>query len=141
MNRVCIIGRVTLKPELRYTQSNIAFTRMTVAVNRGYGEKQETDFINVVLWRKQAENVCNYLDKGSLVSVDGRIQTTKYKDKDGNTRNIFEVVAETVQFLENKKTQKNEPQKIDLYNTRKDGIESDPFADFGEQAEIYDFLD
>ena len=74
MNRVCLIGRVTAKPELRYTASNIAFVRMGIAVNRNFSNSQgqrEADFINIVVWRKQAENVCNFLDKGSLVGGDG----------------------------------------------------------------------
>ena len=87
MNRVMLIGRLTAKPELRYTGSNVPFSRFTVAVNRTFNNnngERETDFINCIIWRKQAENVCNYLDKGSLVSVEGRIQTGSYDDKDGN---------------------------------------------------------
>ena len=75
MNRVLLIGRLTTKPELRYTASNLPFSRFSVAVNRTFSNRdgeRETDFINIVVWRKQAENVCNYLDKGSLVSVDYR---------------------------------------------------------------------
>ena len=69
-----LIGRLTAKPELRYTGSNLPFARFSVAVNRTFNNAQgqrETDFINVVVWRKQAENVCNFLNKGSLVSVEG----------------------------------------------------------------------
>ena len=82
MNRVMLIGRLTAKPELRYTSSNIPFARFSVAVNRTFSNSQgqrETDFINVVVWRKQAENVCNFLDKGSLVSVEGRLQVMMIK--------------------------------------------------------------
>ena len=89
MNRVELVGRLTAKPELRYTSSNIPFSRFTVAVNRTFSNangERETDFINCVIWRKQAENVCNYLNKGSLVSVEGRIQTGSFDDKDGNKR-------------------------------------------------------
>ena len=89
MNRVMLIGRLTAKPELRYTGSNLPFARFSVAVNRTFNNAQgqrETDFINVVVWRKQAENVCNFLNKGSLVSVEGRLQTGSYDDKDGNKR-------------------------------------------------------
>lgn len=78
MNKVMLIGRITAKPELRYTPSNVPTTRFSVAINRTFtnanGER-ETDFINVVVWRKQAENVCNYLNKGSLVAIEGRLQT------------------------------------------------------------------
>ena len=76
MNRVTLIGRLTAKPELRYTGSNLPYARFTVAVNRNFRNNDgqtEADFISVIVWRKQAENVCNFLDKGRLVSVDGRL--------------------------------------------------------------------
>ena len=82
MNRVMLVGRLTTKPELRYTGSNLPYSRFSVAVNRTFTNNQgqrEADFINVVVWRKQAENVCNFLDKGSLVSVEGRLQTSTYE--------------------------------------------------------------
>ncbi|HHU54395.1 MAG TPA: single-stranded DNA-binding protein [Mollicutes bacterium] len=105
MNRVSLVGRITAKPELRYTNSQLPYTRFNLAVNRTFSNAQgqrEADFIGIVVWRKQAENICNYLDKGSLISVDGRIQTGTYDDKDGNRRYTFEVVADNVQFLETK---------------------------------------
>ena len=76
MNRVCLIGRLTTKPELRMTASNLPFTRFTLAVNRNFSNAQgerDTDFISITAWRKQAENICKYLDKGSQVSVEGRV--------------------------------------------------------------------
>ena len=82
MNKVFLIGRLTRDPELRYTGSNIATTRFTLAVNRPFQSQngeQGTDFINVVVWRKQAENVKKYCTKGSLVAVEGRIQTGSYE--------------------------------------------------------------
>ena len=100
-----LIGRITTKPELRTTSSGTPYTRFSIAINRQYanenGEK-ETDFINILVWRKQAENVCNFLDKGSQVAIEGRIQTGNYTDKDGNNRNSFEVVADNIQFLDKK---------------------------------------
>ena len=110
MNRVMLIGRLTAKPELRYTGSNLPFARFSVAVNRTFNNAQgqrETDFINVVVWRKQAENVCNFLNKGSWVSVEGRLQTGSYDDKDGNKRYTMDVVADSVQFLESKSQSQN----------------------------------
>ena len=96
MNKVFLIGRLTRDPELRYTGSNTAVATFSLAVNRPFtnqaGER-EADFINIVVWRKQAENVCNFLDKGRLVSVDGRLQTGSYTDKDGNRRFTTDVVA------------------------------------------------
>ncbi|MDD2181203.1 MAG: single-stranded DNA-binding protein [Bacilli bacterium] len=105
MNRVSLVGRITAKPELRYTNSQIPFTRFTLAVNRTFSNAQgqkEADFIGIIVWRKPAENICNYLDKGSLISVDGRIQTGSYDDKEGNKRYTFDVVSDNVQFLESK---------------------------------------
>ncbi len=103
MNRVSLVGRLTANPELRYTSGQQPYTRFTIAIDRTYknvqGEK-ETDFIGIIAWRKQAENICNYLDKGSLVSVGGRIQTGTYTDKEGNKKYSFDVVADNVQFLE-----------------------------------------
>ena len=131
MNRVFLIGRVTSKPELRYTRSNTACTNLSIAVDRTYGEDKKTDFINIVVWRKQAENVCNYLDKGSLVSVEGRLQQSSYEDKDGNKRNRLDVVAYNIQFLSRKK--KEEAKIVEKE-------EGDPFADFGEQISIDDDL-
>ena len=102
MNRVELIGRLTRDPELRYTGSNIATTRFTLAVNRPFQSQngeQGTDFINIVVWRKQAENVKKYCSKGSLVAVEGRIQTGSY-EKDGQRVYTTDVVADSVQFLE-----------------------------------------
>ena len=152
MNRVMLIGRLTAKPELRYTGSNLPFARFSVAVNRTFNNAQgerETDFINVVVWRKQAENVCNFLDKGSLVSVEGRIQTGSYDDKDGNKRYTMEVVADSVQFLEtraqaqNRSQSTSEPSPYDYQApTNSVDVADDPFADFGDSVSIDDnFLD
>ncbi|SIT87075.1 single-stranded DNA-binding protein [Edaphobacillus lindanitolerans] len=103
INRVVLVGRLTKDPELKYTQSGIAMTRFTLAVNRTFtnqrGER-EADFINVVTWRKQAENVANFLRKGSLAGVDGRIETSSFDGQDGKRVFMTEVVADSVQFLE-----------------------------------------
>jgi len=150
MNRVTLVGRLTSKPELKYTSSNLPFSRFSLAVNRTYSNQQgqkETDFISIVIWRKQAENVCNFLDKGSLVSVDGRIQTGSYKDKDGNTKYTFEVVADSVQFLESKAQSQSRATSVDKdnvspYDYQEKGanvdINNDPFADFGDSVSIDD---
>lgn len=105
MNQVVLIGRLARKPELRYTQSNIAVASTTVAVNRPRkkDKEEEADFINIKVWGKQAENTHKYLDKGSLVAIEGRIQTCSYEGNDGQKRYITEVIADNVQFLESKK--------------------------------------
>ena len=149
MNRAMLVGRLTAKPELRYTPSNVPTTRFSVAINRTFANAQgerETDFINVVVWRKQAENVCNYLNKGSQVAIEGRLQTNNYTDKDGNKRYSMDVVADNVQFLESKaqsQAHANEPTPYDFeVPTNNVNVEDDPFADFGDSVSIDDnFLD
>ena len=152
MNKVILIGRLTRDPELRYTSSNVATATFSIAVDRTFtnqsGER-EADFINIVVWRKQAENCKNYLTKGSQVAIDGRIQTRNYDDKDGKKVYVTEVVADNVQFLGTKGSnggstpafedqttpydfaQDTEPQKTT-------DVSSDPFADFGSSMEISD---
>ncbi|MGG0643761.1 single-stranded DNA-binding protein [Sporosarcina gallistercoris] len=103
INRVVLVGRLTKDPELKYTQSGIAVTRFTLAVNRPFSSQsgeREADFINCVAWRKQAENTANFLRKGSLAGVDGRIQTSNFEGQDGKRVFMTEVVADSVQFLE-----------------------------------------
>ncbi len=153
MNRVMLIGRLTAKPELRYTGSNIPYARFSVAINRTFSNSQgqrETDFINVIIWRKQAENVCNFLDKGSLVSIEGRLQSNSYDDKDGNKRYSLDVVADNVQFLESKsqaQSRQNSNQSVTPYDYQDVpmndvNVDNDPFADFGDSVSIDDsFLD
>ncbi|MBC1743885.1 single-stranded DNA-binding protein [Listeria welshimeri] len=105
MNRVVLVGRLTKDPELRYTPAGVAVATFTLAVNRPFKNaqgEQEADFIQCVVWRKPAENVANFLKKGSMAGVDGRIQTRNYEDSDGKRVFITEVVAESVQFLEPK---------------------------------------
>jgi single-strand DNA-binding protein len=105
MNRVVLVGRLTKDPELRYTPNGVPVATFTLAVNRNFSNQQgerETDFINCVVWRKPAENVANFLKKGSLAGVDGRIQTRNYEGQDGKRVYVTEVLAESVQFLEPK---------------------------------------
>jgi single-strand DNA-binding protein len=105
MNRVILVGRLTKAPELRYTPAGAAVCTFTLAVNRTFTNQQgerEADFINCVVWRKAAENTANFLSKGSLAGVDGRLQSRSYEDSDGKRVFVTEVVAESVQFLEPK---------------------------------------
>jgi single-strand DNA-binding protein len=104
LNKVLLIGNLTRQPELRYTPSGTAVADLRLAVNRNYttqtGEKrEETCFLTVVVWGKQAESCREYLDKGSPVFVEGRIQTRDWEAKDGQKRTATEVVAERVQFM------------------------------------------
>jgi single-strand DNA-binding protein len=105
MNRIILIGRLTKDPELRYTPNGVAVASFTLAVNRPFTNQQgekEADFINIIVWRKTAENCANYLKKRSQTAVEGRLQIRTY-DKDGFKKWITEVIAEKVEFLERKK--------------------------------------
>lgn len=103
MNKVILIGRLTKDPELRFTPSGVAVCTVTLAVDRKVFSKDQekgTDFIQVIIWGKQAEATANYINKGCKFGVCGRIQTRNYSDKDGNKRYVTEVVAEEVSFIE-----------------------------------------
>ena len=103
LNRVILIGRLTADPELRYTQNGTAVTNFRLAVERGYTNQsgqREVDFIPIVVWDKQAETCANYLNKGRLVAVDGRLQVRSYDAQDGSRRWVTEVVAQDVRFLD-----------------------------------------
>jgi single-strand DNA-binding protein len=102
MNKCILIGRLTKDPDLRYTQSGTAVATFTLAVDRPRrsDSEKETDFIPVVAWGKTAENCANYIGKGSLVAVEGRIQVRTYEAKDGGKRWVTEVVAGAVHFLD-----------------------------------------
>ncbi len=103
-NQIVLIGRLTRDPELRYTPGNgIPVATFTLAVDRPFTNQQgtrETDFIPIVTWRKLAETCSNYLQKGRLVAVSGRLQIRSYDDSEGNRRKVAEVVADQVKFLE-----------------------------------------
>lgn len=103
MNHIVLIGRTTREVELRYTPNGIAVANFDLAVDRpttnANGER-ETDFIRIVAWQKTAENCANYLKKGRLVAVEGRLQIRAYETKEGEKRRVAEVVANFVQFLE-----------------------------------------
>ena len=147
MNKVILIGRLTRDPELRYTGSNTPVATFSLAVNRPFtsasGER-EADFINIVVWRKQAENCKNYIKQGSQVAVEGRIQTRNYEDQNGQKRYVTEVVADNVQFLDTKSSRENRNESIDVnpYNIDDTATETsldipeDPFKDFGDEIKI-----
>ncbi len=103
INRVVLVGRMTRDPELRRTPQGDAVTSFTLAVNRNYTSRdgqQQADFINCVVWKKSAENVEKYCSKGSLVGVEGRIQTRSYDNSQGQKVYVVEVICDSVQFLE-----------------------------------------
>ena len=101
MNKTVLIGRLTKDPELKFTAGKgMAVATFTIAVDRKFSKEKETDFIPIVVWGKQAESTANYMRKGKLIGVSGRIQTRSYDAKDGTKRYVTEVVADEVQFLE-----------------------------------------
>lgn len=100
MNKVILIGNLTKDPELSTTTGGISFCRFTLAVSKRFsGEDKTADFINIIVWRAQAENCSKYLKKGSKAAIVGNIQTRSYDAQDGSKRYVTEVVAEEVEFL------------------------------------------
>ena len=149
MNKVLLIGRLTRDPELRYTGTNLPVASFTVAVNRnftGANGEREADFIPVIVWRKQAENVKNYISQGSQVAVEGRLQVRSYDDANGQKRYVTEVVADNVQFLESKSQSQNRSEAdvtpadfaFNNNSTQTTDMSEEVFADFGDSIEISD---
>ena len=160
MNKVFLIGRLTRDPELRYTGSNLPVATFSLAVNRnftGQNGEREADFINIVVWRKQAENCKNYLSQGSQVAIEGRIQVRNYDDQNGQKRYVTEVVADNVEFIGSKNSSNSSnsmsapasnnsnnagPSPYDFGDSSPEpkgtDVDSNPFADFGSSIEISD---
>lgn len=114
MNKVVLVGRLTSKPELKNSNDK-AYTKFAIAVNRSYKNSDGTrdaDFINLVAWGKNAENICKYLDKGNLIAIDGSILTGSYDDKDGNKRYTFDINVDNFEFVESKKETTEEPATV-----------------------------
>ena len=140
MNKVFLIGRLTRDPELRYTSSNIPNATFSLAVNRPFQNQngvREADFINIVMWRKQAETVKKYLTKGSLIAVEGRIQTRNYDGTDGKKVYVTEVVADNFEFLESKGRSGNTDIDINQ-NIPTSDVGDEPYIDFGDTIELSD---
>ena len=154
VNQVFLIGRLVRDPELRYTGTNIPVATFSIAVNRNYANaagEREADFINIVVWRKQAENVKNYVKQGSQVAIDGKIQTRTYDDQNGQKRYITEVVADNIQFLDTKAAaERRQTASSNSYNdvtpysfspemdVPTSDLKDDPFKDFGEEIKVED---
>ncbi|MDE5539309.1 MAG: single-stranded DNA-binding protein [Bacilli bacterium] len=163
MNKVILIGRLTRDPELRTTPSNLSVATFSIAVTRPFspqnGGSPEADFINCVVWRRQAENLAKYCHKGSQIAVEGRIQTRNYTGQDGAKRYVTEVMCDNITFLGSKDSnQGNGGFMPDNYQTGASYPESsnyqvpasevasmpttdiseDPFKDFGEEITLSD---
>ncbi len=107
LNRIVLIGRLTRQPELRITPSGVSVTTITLAVDRRPTQsgQKDVDFIDVVLFGRLAEVTCKYMDKGRLVAIEGRLQSRTYETKDGQRRRVWEVLADSIQFLDRPRNQ------------------------------------
>ena len=145
MNKVVLIGRLSRDPELKYTSNNTPVCQIKVAVSRpvAQGKEPETDFINVTIWNKQAENLVKYVKKGNQIAIEGRIQTRSYDNEEGKKVYVTEVLANHAEFIGNNsnKTNDNQTQTRDnktSYTAEEiDNIPiDDPFSNFGQRVEI-----
>lgn len=128
LNKAILVGRISTDLELKYTGNNKAYCRFNLAVNR---INEGTDFITIVVWNKQAENLVQYQNKGSLILVEGAISVNNYQDQNGNNRTSFEIIAHNVQFLGNK-SKTNDSSNIN---------DNDPYEEMSEEIDLDDILD
>ena len=150
LNRVVLVGRMVRDPELRRTGNGTPVASFTIAMNRNFaaqnGERQ-ADFIPCVVWNKAAENTARYCSKGSLVGVEGRLQSRSYQDNNGNNRTVIEVVCDSVQFLETRSQsssrQASQPQQQNNYNNDAfyDMRSVDIQKDFDNAIDTFDIMD
>jgi len=144
INNVVLVGRLTKDIDLRYTESGTAVGNFTLAVNRQFTNQQgerEADFINCVAWRKTAEIIANYTAKGSMIGIQGNIQTRSYDNNEGKRVYVTEVVAQSVSLLDSKKTnegnQQNSNKASNSTNTPSN-IGKDPFDKSSQPIDISD---
>jgi single-strand DNA-binding protein len=162
INRVVLVGRLTRDPDLRTTGSGISVLSFTLAVDRQYTNAQgerDADFINCVIWRKAAENFANFTSKGSLVGIDGRLQTRNYENKDGQRVYVTEVVVDNFALLESRRARQERPSGNQFNpqggapvnnsnapltsnrpqaDSKPQSDPNDPFADSGKSIDISD---
>ncbi|WP_054951117.1 single-stranded DNA-binding protein [Numidum massiliense] len=137
INRIVLIGRLTRDPELRYTPNGVAVTTFTLAVDRPFTNQQgerEADFIRIVTWRQLAELCANYLKKGRLAGVDGRLQVRSFDNNEGRRVTMSEVVADNVRFLDSGGGRQQDNVSRPSGNNNMD----DPFAQEGNTIDISD---
>ena len=135
INKVILMGRLTKDPELRYTNNKTPVCSFTIAVNNGYGEKQQTDFINCVAWNKTAEFVTKYFTKGKMIIVIGRITTRSWETQDGKRAYATEVVANEVNFGESKTS----PQLNTSQTAAQPPMQDDDFTPLDEEDDDLPF--
>ena len=141
MNKVCLVGRLTANAELRYTQGNTAYTRFNLAVNRSFANEngeREADFISCIAWRKTAELINKYFEKGSQIGIEGRIQTGNYKNEKGDTIYTTDIIVENITFLDSKQQDNNPAAPAQTTSENDPFAGSAPFTEFGETVSIDD---
>ena len=155
MNKVMLVGRLTRDPEMRTSTSGMQIASFSLAVNRNFRNKEgniEADFINVVVFGKQAENIGKYITKGQMLGVEGRIQTRSYDAQDGTKRYVTEVISENVEFLSSKNSSNSGSNPVNAYvdttssfyvdePSKESGVDisgEDPFKNFGEEVALSD---
>lgn len=121
-NRIILVGRLTRDPELRATSDGLSVVRFAIAVNRSVrpGTEEQVDYFEIVAFRQLADTVANYMTKGRLVLVEGKLQTRSYTDREGNRRKAFEVVADTVRFLE--RVREGDPEAATTYGAEPEDV-------------------
>lgn len=119
MNKVILIGNMTKQPELKHTEGGMAICRFSIAVNKGYGEKKKTTFVNIVTFNKTAENCERFLSKGSKVGIVGELEIRQFTGNDGQTKYMTEVLANEVEFLSSKSQLEEQPNDefVDIEDT------------------------
>lgn len=140
INNVVLVGRMTRDAELKYTQSNIAVATFTLAVNRNFKNEngdREADFINVVIWRQQAENLANWAKKGALIGITGAIQTRNYENQQGQRVYVTEVIANNFQLLESRNSQQNnQNQQQSNYSNQGNNFQNG--SSYGQQGSFFE---
>lgn len=142
LNVVALMGRLVAEPELRHTPNGVATCTFRIAVDRSFvraGEERKADFIDIVVWRQTAEFVCKYFHKGSMIAVNGSIQTRNYEDKNGNKRTAFEVVAGGVHFASTaREAPKVDAQRRDPFKTNSAAadVQQDDFAVIDDSEDL-----
>lgn len=140
MNKAFLIGRLTKDVELRYTTSNKACAEVDIAINNGKdseGKDRPADYIRVVVWEKQAENLAKYQKKGSQIAVEGSIKNQSWEDENGNKKYKTYVLAQRIQFLDSQqRSEKPLPEEPEYINKQEE--QNDPFTAFGENVDIPD---
>lgn len=128
MNKVHLIGNLTKDPELRYTKQNTPVASYTIAINNRYGEKQQTDFINISTWGKSGEFIKKYFQKGQPIAITGRLKNRNYEDNNGVKHYSMEVITEDIEFVGSKKEEvKIEPREEFVPSFSKDDFDDLPF--------------